>query len=687
MALASGKVDEFDEGSVVHKVYNSNDYRYGEPVYKGESTPCFDDGLLFRIVEKNNNNRWSFYNDSTNTQMRVQFVFGKSSVLKALENTEMEKLENGSYRATVTVYPLETELFVEGETNGFTSNIKAQPLSEDYLKDVARQDYEFVKQETATLYNASGDQASTDVMVRTCVKSKIKFVDFGFPPDQKSLQIGSMMKLKVLPWERPCMFLSDTNAQQARLFRNGVHPANVDEGDLGDSWLTGAMAALAEFPDKIRDLFRHPESVDIGQQERECGIYRVTLNRNGWWTNVVVDDYIPVAGGRPKFARSKGDPGELWPSILEKAYAKIFGGYGFIVAGDPLHALQDMSGFPCSSFDNAFVESTINETYELFGHLKQYSDAGYQIIFTTPTREAIMTARGSSSCGSAAQAERAFEKANLLLGHTYGVVKIGYFPEHDLRLFQLRNPWSQSSSDWNGPWNKRDKNWGKYNAVSDYFNFDSEDDGTFYMEWPDVQDYFTGCCVCFIQHPVYDYRIRGTFFQNVPTTCLEISVARPMVINFILSQEDRRGTDKAENAPIMISVAHGCGMMSPMRVDMNSGFDNDHPSPEYTFLQTRSVSMFYEFRPENSPYLVVPRAMSQVASLPYVLSIISPYQIGTQTSEVRVAFRALAPENRIFDNFQKFNCETLATETEFQAKGLNQFFPDIYVGTIVQVDE
>ncbi|EPY38134.1 calpain-like cysteine peptidase [Angomonas deanei] len=157
-----------------------------------------------------------------------------------------------------------------------------------------------------------------------------------------------------------------------------------------------------------------------------------------------------------------------------------------------------------------------------------------------------------------------------------------------------------------------------------------------------------------------------------------------MIMNIILSQDDRRGTDKVENAPIMISVAHGCGAVSPMRVDLNSGFDCDHPTQEFTFLQARDVSLFYEFRPENSPYLIVPRAMSSYAQLPYVIGLLSPAEIGTQQSSVRVAFRALAPENRVFDNFQNFKCETVATETEFQAKSPSQFFPDVYVGTIVQ---
>lgn len=684
---STGKVDEFDEGSVVIKTYKSSDFRWGAPLYKGETTACFNDGILFRIVEKNN--RWSFYNDTLNLQIRVQFTFGEGSTLKALDNTKLESLPNGTYRATVTVYPMESELFVVGEPNGYTSNICSQTLSEDYLKDMALQDKQMINMETAALYQAVGDSASTDDMVKACVDNKIKFVDFAFPPDQKSLQIGSMIKLKVLPWERPCMYLSDENAQQARLFRNGVHPVNIDEGELGDSWLTGGIAAFAEFPEMIRNIFRHPESVEIGRQEREMGIYRVRLNKNGWWTNVVLDDYLPVAGGRPKFARSKGDPRELWVSMIEKAFAKVFGGYGFIIAGNPLHCLQDISGFPCSSFDNAFVESAMANSCQLFDLLKQYADVNKQIIFTTPTRDTIMTTRGAQRCLSPGQAEVAYKKANLLLGHTYAVVKLGIFEDHRLRLIQFRNPWTDasSSSDWIGSWNKNDKNWQKYPEVASYFDFDPTDDGTFFMEWVDVQDYFCGCGVCFIQHPTYDYRIRGTFFQNVPTTCLEISVLTPTVMSIVLSQEDKCGTDKPEYAPLMISVAHGMGAMTPMAVDLNSGFNHDLPTSEFSFLQSRDCSMFYKFLPECSPYMVIPRAMSPSVRLPYTLGILSPHEIGKQSSKVRVAFRALAPENRVFENFQKFNNETLATETEFQAMGPSQFFPDIYVGTVIQTSD
>ena len=48
---------------------------------------------------------------------------------------------------------------------------------------------------------------------------------------------------------------------------------------------------------------------------------------------IVIDDQLPYnENDEPAFARSE-DRTELWPSLLEKAYAKLYGGYFNIVAG------------------------------------------------------------------------------------------------------------------------------------------------------------------------------------------------------------------------------------------------------------------------------------------------------------------------------------------------------------------
>merc|ERR1719468_1462152 len=46
---------------------------------------------------------------------------------------------------------------------------------------------------------------------------------------------------------------------------------------------------------------------------------------NGRETKVAVNDMVPASQGRPFFANGKD--GARWPALIEKAYAKLFGGY------------------------------------------------------------------------------------------------------------------------------------------------------------------------------------------------------------------------------------------------------------------------------------------------------------------------------------------------------------------------
>lgn len=90
-------------------------------------------------------------------------------------------------------------------------------------------------------------------------------------------------------------------------------------GILGDEPFLSAVAILAERPYLIRRLF-------LVSSYNELGIYRVRLCKNGRWEEVTVDELIPCyVKGEPIFATSSGN--ELWVPILEKAYAKLHGGY------------------------------------------------------------------------------------------------------------------------------------------------------------------------------------------------------------------------------------------------------------------------------------------------------------------------------------------------------------------------
>lgn len=62
---------------------------------------------------------------------------------------------------------------------------------------------------------------------------------------------------------------------------------------------------------------------------------------NGIWEDVIIDDLFPCLPSftsfKPAFNHTRSN--ELWVMILEKAWAKIHGGYGNIAAGLTREAL------------------------------------------------------------------------------------------------------------------------------------------------------------------------------------------------------------------------------------------------------------------------------------------------------------------------------------------------------------
>ncbi|XP_018431157.1 PREDICTED: calpain-1 catalytic subunit-like, partial [Nanorana parkeri] len=67
------------------------------------------------------------------------------------------------------------------------------------------------------------------------------------------------------------------------------------------------------------------------------------LSRFGEWVDVVIDDVLPTKDNRLMYAKSS-TPGEMWSSLLEKAYAKVSGGYSALEGGTIPEALEDFTG-------------------------------------------------------------------------------------------------------------------------------------------------------------------------------------------------------------------------------------------------------------------------------------------------------------------------------------------------------
>ena len=97
------------------------------------------------------------------------------------------------------------------------------------------------------------------------------------------------------------------------------------------------------------------EALFTTKQINSAGIYLVKFFLNGNETPVVVDDYLPCKpDGTPAFASSRD--GELWVSVLEKAWAKLHGTYARTEGGLPCFACSHLVGVPSESFSHDEIE-------------------------------------------------------------------------------------------------------------------------------------------------------------------------------------------------------------------------------------------------------------------------------------------------------------------------------------------
>lgn len=98
---------------------------------------CFRDrgnGLLFRLVNESKK-QWAFYNDTADTVMRVTAKFGPGTDIKTLRRARQEMIpqdggEPGPWEqiVTVSVEPFRTEMFIEGDVNGFEMDFQSEAV-------------------------------------------------------------------------------------------------------------------------------------------------------------------------------------------------------------------------------------------------------------------------------------------------------------------------------------------------------------------------------------------------------------------------------------------------------------------------------------------------------------------------------------------------------------------------------
>ncbi|RNF26390.1 calpain-like protein [Trypanosoma conorhini] len=670
--------DEFEDATISTALENlswltpSQKYHLKGPGVEGDVSSMFDNGMLYKIIVDDGS--WYLYNDTEKYEMHVRFRFGAKSELQPGERVDIFVKSNKELEACLIVYPQETLRLISGKVNGFKCMAKAVPLSDEKRAELfsdANNEALGTLSRMANELNVDGVNALEEgEVLQHCIAHEVPYVDCGFPPCNDSLyrQDVDKYKVRLLPWVRPDAFIPGEQLKEVRLFRRVILPSHVTQGEIGDSYLVSAMAALAESKDRVHDVFRHPVSAAHGKAERALGAYWVTLNYNGWWCPVLIDDYLPGYRGGPEFARCAIDLRRMWVGLLEKAYAKIHRSYSNIASGDPLEPLQDFTGFPITRFDLLWEEALKGDEV-LFKRMILYDKKDFITMLYTPRNDASDGQFANESTSNApTDLENRYKQMGLQLHCGYTVLRVRYFEDFDLRLVQMRNAWG-TGEEWTGSWGKNDKRWEKYPSVKAVCFPDgakvTELDRTFWMEWRDVLTTFVGGGVCHVKRNWYDYRIRGEFNDGHPTVCLEINVADPVDAYLVLSQEDERDGDGLEYAAMLISVTRHGGKNEKM--DCTSTVDVEESDRQLSFNFARDVALRYTFEPQGNPYFVFPRIHDNFISQPYVLGLLMDTYAG---NGIRVEFKAIDRDCKVFQNMPSFSVKGMTRDVsaEYQIR-------------------
>jgi hypothetical protein len=293
-------------------------------------------------------------------------------------------------------------------------------------------------------------------------------------------------------WKRGSELFAD---KSSTLLEN-IQPHDAQQGGIGDCWLVSAVACLAEQPDRIRRIFsgEHilseataaPSSSSSAAAAASSAsgssfdvplstVADVYLYRMGLPERIRLDDLLPYSMSRGYLVYASRCRGALWPALVEKAFAKMHGGYAALVGGVSDRAFYDMTGLPSKRSRISGIEPGTSKADSLWQQLMQYYSR----------RDLLALGAAGEDHWSQSGQKPPSESAGMVTGHAYSLLRVAELSSGE-RLLQLRNPWGHF--EWKGDWSDESDKWSS--ATEKELGLTREerikDDGIFWMTFEDM---------------------------------------------------------------------------------------------------------------------------------------------------------------------------------------------------------
>jgi calpain-15 len=186
-----------------------------------------------------------------------------------------------------------------------------------------------------------------------------KFTDPLFPPNKDSLlgldsdgkpidpiayrNIPKNINSNDIIFSRASEIFGD---KKYKLFSGIIEIDDVIQGIISDCYFLSSLTNLCKFPELILNLFK---TKDINHE----GCYEIYFFIDGIKQIVIIDDYLPIFKKTKKPCFAQPIRNGIWVMLLEKAWAKINGGYANIIKGLPCEAFEFLTGMGSLSYDTS----------------------------------------------------------------------------------------------------------------------------------------------------------------------------------------------------------------------------------------------------------------------------------------------------------------------------------------------
>ncbi|XP_032211287.1 calpain-10 isoform X3 [Mustela erminea] len=291
------------------------------------------------------------------------------------------------------------------------------------------------------------------------------FRDADFPASDSSLFSNFSTPLaqfrEDITWRRPQEICATP-----RLFADNPLDGQVKQGLLGDCWLLCACAALQKSQQLLDQVF--PPGQPSWRDHTYRGSFTCRIWQFGHWLEVTIDDRLPCLAGRLCFSRCQRED-VFWLPLLEKVYAKVYGSYEHLWAGQVADALVDLTGGLAERWSLKDLVRTSGQ-----------QDRPGGLEHRTCRQLLSLKDRCLISCSVLSPRAGARELGEFHAFIVSDLRELQGRAGQSLLLLRIQNPWGRRC--WQGPWREGGEGWSQVDPADESELLSQLQEGEFWVE-------------------------------------------------------------------------------------------------------------------------------------------------------------------------------------------------------------